>query len=469
MTIRGLIGALALIIAALPLGAQAQVPSLPNVPPSTPIVNIETRQPSGQLAVPVDKSQLLHVDQQFGEISVGNKDIADVVPLSRNLIYVLGKKRGATNLTISDQRGNILSVVDVLVTFDADALKRSLADVLPEEKVSIQAAGDSLILSGTVSGSDRMRQILAVAERYAPGAVTNLLSISGSQQVLLEVRFVEVARTATTDLGANFELDYLKGNGAFSLLSGQQAPNVLPASAFGGIFGQLTDSKSYNLEASVNALEKKGLLRTLAKPNLVALSGDTASFLAGGQIPVPVAQTSTGNVPVLTVEFKDFGISLAFTPTVIGKEQINLELSSEVSAIDPTLSVTATGITIPGLKVRRAKTTIELKDGQSFSIAGLLQDDFQDGVSQLPLLGSIPVLGTLFRSTNYQHQQTELVVLITTHLVDPGVARSLATPADAVVLPSPTALFGNGQTEGPNSGKAGAATTGNPSNGYVLP
>jgi pilus assembly protein CpaC len=463
-----------LVLAVLPFAAQAQAPTplqappaplLASVPPSTPVINLQARQTSGQLSIPVDKSQLLHVDQAFGELSVGNKDIADVVPLSRNLIYVLGKKRGATNITISDQGGNILAVVDVLVTFDADALKRSLADVLPEEKVSIQPAGDSLILSGTVSSADRLRQILAVAERYAPGGITNLLSLTGSQQVLLQVRFAEVQRSALADLGANFLLQYTNGNGAFALASGLGTPST----AFGALAGQLTDSLSYNLQSSINALEKKGLLRTLAEPNLIALSGDTASFLAGGQIPIPVAQTSgTTTIPVLTVQYKDFGVSLAFTPTVIGKEQINLEMSSEVSSIDPTLSVSTGGISVPGLKVRRAKTTIELKDGQSFSIAGLLQDDFQDGVSQLPVLGSIPILGTLFRSTNFQHQQTELVVLITTHLVDPSIARNIASPTDAVVLPSPVTLFGEGKPEQPVGGPNPNPSQG-PSNGYVLP
>jgi pilus assembly protein CpaC len=465
MSIKNCVLAAGLLLALLPFAARAQpaTPSLPNVSPSTPVINLQARQTSGQLTVPVDKSQLLRVDQAFGEISVGNKDIADVVPLSRNLIYVLGKKRGATNLTISDQTGNVLAVVDVLVTFDTDALRRSLTDVLPEERVDIRAAADSLVLTGQVSSPDRLRQVLAVAERYAPGGVTNLLSLSGSQQVLLEVRFAEVTRSASQNLNANFIAQLTPAEGTFTLNTGQGISTS--ASSFGSIAALVTDSR-YNLGASIDALEKAGLLRTLAQPNLVALSGDTASFLAGGQIPIPAAQSSTGvgggGIPVVTVTFKDFGVSLAFTPTVVGKELINLEVVSEVSQIDPTLSVNTGLVSIPGLKVRRAKTTIEMKDGQSFSIAGLLQDDFQDGVSRFPFLGNIPVLGALFRSTNYQHQQTELVVLITTHLVDPGVARNLASPADAVVLPSPASLFGQGKTEE----KPGAGST---SSGYVLP
>jgi pilus assembly protein CpaC len=254
------------------------------------------------------------------------------VPLSRNLIYVLGKKRGATNLTISDQAGNIISVVDVLVTFDSDALKRSLADVLPEEKVSIQPAGDSLILSGQLEPPPGAK--FSVAERYAPGAVTNLLSLGGSQQVLLQVRFAEVQRNALADLGANFSFSYEKGTGNLALVTGQGTP----LSAFGAITGQLTDSRSYDLQASVNALEKKGLVRTLASPNLIALSGDTASFLAGGQIPIPVAQTSgNNNVPVLTVEYKDFAafsILHAYRHRK-GTDQPGNELRSELYRPEP--------------------------------------------------------------------------------------------------------------------------------------
>jgi len=226
------------------LQAQAQISvPLPSAPPANAIINLQGRQTSGQLTVPVDKSQLLHVDQAFGEISVGNKDIADVVPLSRNLVYVLGKKRGATNFTISDQGGNIVAIVDVLVTFDADSLRRSLGDVLPEEKVTVKAAGDSLVLTGLVSSADRLRQVTSIAERYAPGAVTNLLSLGASQQVLLQVRFAEVQRSALTDLGANFSFAYVNGNLASALVSGKGTP----ATAFGAATATLTDNLLYDL------------------------------------------------------------------------------------------------------------------------------------------------------------------------------------------------------------------------------
>jgi pilus assembly protein CpaC len=469
--------ALGLVLASVALGAQAQTPAgpagqamkgmppLPSPPPpGAPVINLEARQTTGQLTVPVDKSQLLYVDRVFGELSVGNQMIADVVPLTRNLIYVLGRQRGSTNLTISDPAGNLIAVVDVTVAFDVEALQRGLADVVPGEQVTIRPAGDALILSGQVSSTDRLRQVLAVAERYAPGGITNMLSVGGPQQVLLQVRFAEVQRSALKDIGANFLFQYFGNDSIGTVATG----TGISPDAFGVLDGFLSDGLSFNLEATIDALERRGALRTLAEPNLVALSGDTASFLAGGQLPIPVASNvQAGGIPVITVQFKDFGVGLSFTPTVIGRETINLEVNTEVSSVDPTLAVEASGIRVPGLKVRRAKTTIEMKDGQSFSIAGLLQDDFQDNISQFPLLGNIPVLGALFRSTNFQHQQTELVVLITTRLVDPGIARNLASPTDSLVIPSPKSLFLDGKLE-ETPAPGGAAPASNPS-GFVLP
>jgi pilus assembly protein CpaC len=452
---------IAFLMAAPAADAQMQRMSAPE-PESPNIVNLPETQASGQITIPVDKSQLVHVDRMFGEISVGNKDVADVVPLTKNLIYVLGKKRGATNVTISDDRGNVIAVVDVLVTYDVDSLRQGLTALIPDENVTIRPAADSLVLSGQVSSADRLRQILAYADRYAPGNVTNLMTLAATQQVLLQVRFAEVQRTAATQLGANFNVTYNGTTGVFDLATG----TGLAKDAFGAVATDFAAGR-WDITAELDALEKKGLVRTLAQPNLVALSGDTASFLAGGEIPIPSVQTQSSTAlstqPLVTVQYKDFGVSLSFTPTVVGKEQINLEIKSEVSAIDPSLALEINGTTIPGLKVRRAGTTIELKDGQSFSIAGLLQDDFADNANGMPVLQHLPVLGALFRSTNFQHQQTELVVLITAHLVDPAVAKNFVSPADAVVLPTPLHLFGNGETEGKPAN--GNDTT----HGYVLP
>jgi pilus assembly protein CpaC len=217
------------------------------------------------------------------------------------------------------------------------------------------------------------------------------------------------------------------------------------AFATAAVTGQAGD---FSFDGIFDALEEKGLVRVLAEPNLVVLSGDTADFLAGGEFPIPVAQSSTGGALAITVEFKEFGVSLAFTPTVLGDKMINLVLRSEVSAIDPSTSVITNNIEIPGLSVRRARTTIELRDGQSFAIAGLLQDEFRNTVRQFPWLGDVPVLGSLFRSTNYQREQTELVVIVTPRLVQPVAADSLRSPTDFSRLPTERDMFLKGRPEG---------------------
>jgi pilus assembly protein CpaC len=301
-----------------------------------------------------------------------------------------------------------------------------------------------------------------MAERYAPGAVTNMMTIGGSQQVLLHVRFAEVQRSATKELGINNLYRYSTDEKSLTLASGKGASIDSLALAAASVF-----TGNYRIDTAIDALENKGLLRTLAEPNIIALSGDTAKFLAGGEFPIPIANSLSNGINTITVEFKEFGVSLAFTPTVIGKELINLTLKSEVSAIDPSLTVSTNQIVIPGLKVRRANTTVELKDGQSFAIAGLIQDDFRDGIDQVPGLGDIPVLGTLFRSTNFRRQQTELVVFITVHLVQPVMREALASPSDTTIIPNPTELFFLGQQEGKaEPGKTGGIDG---PHGYIVP
>lgn len=451
-----------LIVLALAFGACAQAASAAKDKsvPSAPMTNVRSGETAGQIYVPAAKSQLLHVDQAFHEINVGDKDIADVLPLSRNLIYVLGKKHGTTNLTIRGASGQVIAVVDVVVTYDIDGLKQRIHELMPEENINVVPAGDAISLDGTVSSADHLRQILTIADHYAPGKIANLLSLAGSQQVLLQVKFAEVARNAEQELGINTTLKYTAGGDAVTSTMGAGAA----ANAFGTILGTFSHG-NYNLTATLDAMEQKGVVRTLAQPNLVALSGDTASFLAGGEFPIPVAQSLTsGTVPTVTVEFKQFGVSLAFTPTIIGKDLVNLVIKSEVSSLDKTLSVTANGIQVPALKVRRAKTTVEMNDGESFAVAGLLQDDFNNTTNQFPLLGDVPVLGALFRSQSFQHQQTDLVMIVTVHVVSPTVAKNLTTPVDNLVLPTPLEHYGTGDVEKPSS-KPGSKDN----QGYVLP
>jgi pilus assembly protein CpaC len=212
------------------------------------------------------------------------------------------------------------------------------------------------------------------------------------------------------------------------------------------------DIGAATIDLLFDALEEKGVVKTLAEPNLIALSGDTASFLAGGEFPVPVAQNTDEGQSTITIEFKEFGVALAFTPTVLDDGLINVIVSPEVSRIDPTNAVIIQGFEIPGLTTRRATTTVELRDGQSFAIAGLIQSDFQDTVRQFPLLGDVPVLGALTRSSDFQNQQTELVIIVTPHLVQPAPGGSLVTPADNFVPPSDSDIWLFGRIESPTSG-----------------
>jgi pilus assembly protein CpaC len=431
----------------LPTGAAAAVRAMPPIDTGGQpalVVNISPGHPATRIVVPADKSRIVHFDQPFSRVHVGSGEIAEVVPLSTSTIYILGKKRGSTNLTITSANNNVVAVIDVIVSYDVDGLRQHLAELLPTESIEIQPAGDALVLTGRVSSSDHLRTIVAIAERYAPGAVTNLLSLSGSQQVLLEVKFAEVQRSALVQLG----LDSLNGAAANNGISAPHLDGTSTAAqAFGTIGGLLTDSKTYFLRGQISALEQSGMIRTLAEPNIVSLSGEAATFLAGGEFPIPVVQSSTGTVPVTTIEYKDFGVGLSFTPTVVASDTIDLILKSEVSAIDPSTAVTTSGISVPGLKVRRATTTVELRNGQSFAIAGLIQDDFNDSLKALPGVGSIPIIGALLRSTSYQRNQTELVVFITVHLVGPGPQNNIALPTDRVVPPTPAQVLGLGHNE----------------------
>lgn len=406
------------------------------------IINVKSSAPPSLIDVPLNKSQLVHFDRPFRQIAVGSKDIADVIPLSQNMIYILGKKLGTTNLTVEDSNGRILNVFDVSVSYDIPGLREQLASLIPSNRVAIRPANGALVLTGNVDSTEQLREVLAIADRFAPGQITNLLSVGGSQQVLLEVKFDEIQRSAEKQLGVDSNWTLSVNSGTISTVTGLGAS----ASAFGTATGTLA-AGNYSLSASLEALEKKGLVRELAEPNLVALSGDTASFLAGGEIPIPVVQAITGNTGAATIEFKQFGVGLSFTPTVLSRELVDLVVNSEVSALDPTVSVEANGISVPGLKVRRAKTTVELKDGQSFAIAGLLQDDFTNSVNQVPWLGNVPVLGALFRSTDYQHNQTELVVFITVHLVQPGPKTDIKGPSEVTSPSDQLDLFVNGDTE----------------------
>ena len=423
------------------------------------------------LQVPINKSQTLRVGQAYAKAVIGNEEVADVLPLSLSSVYILGRTLGSTNLSLFDKKGGLIAVVDIVVGPDAQGLKTTLAQLMPTESVAVSVSNGSLVLSGTVSSAAAAEKLLTLAETYAPKRVVNMLGVGGVQQVLLEVKFSEMSRAVVKQLGINrlsFDNSGFAPDGSF--VPGSSGGLIAPPDLVNNPFQLgLNLPNTGNLLLNIDALERNGLVRTLAEPNLVALSGETASFLAGGEFPVPVGVNLNGQV---SIEFKQFGVSLAFTPTVLEDGLINLLVGPEVSQLDPGAGIELNGFRIPGLKVRRARTTVELRDGQSFALAGLIQSDFSDTIRAIPLLGRIPLIGALFRSTAYNKQETELVMIVTPRLVRPVPAGSLALPTDRVLEPSEIDMFLNGRSERrlPAKGGTDAPAPGGPGQdfGHVI-
>jgi pilus assembly protein CpaC len=444
--------AIALIAAASLAGAVATSP----VSAQVSAISVADGVHAGEIAVPVNKSQVIRSDRPYVRALIGNPEIADVLPLSNTSLYVLGKKAGTTSLTLYDRGNTLIAVVDVVVGPDVISLKRQLSQLIQGDQVGARISNDSIVLEGIVPSGPAADRAVQLAETYAPGKVVNLLSIGSSQQVMLEVRFSEIKRSMLKDIGFGFfvtndsgTLEGAVGGGAGLVGTGPPTLGAI-ADSFGIITKQF-GAFGLNFDAALNALERKGAITTLAEPTLVALSGETANFLAGGEFPVPVLQNSTSNVEGgssgITVEWKPFGVSLAFTPTVLADGVINMIVEPEVSSIDPTASIVINNLRIPGLQTRRAKTVVELRDGESFAMAGLLRTDFQDTVRQFPILGSIPIIGMLFKSTNFQRDETELVIIVTPRLVRPVPAHALKVPTDRSSPPNEADLFLLGRTD----------------------
>jgi pilus assembly protein CpaC len=405
---------------------------------------------AGTLEVPLNKSQVVTADRPIGKAMIGSSEIADVVPISDRAIYVLGKKSGTTSLTLYDARNRVIAIMDVSVGPDVEGLRAQIRQVLPGERVDAKLSNGSILLTGLVSDPGAAAQIVQLAKAYAGENVINLMAVGSSRQVMLEVKFVEVDRQLGEKLGVSgFGLS---NSGRFSGAIGEGAQldnNGLKLGAITDQFGILTQAFTIgglNLTGTLNALERRGLSKILAEPTLIAISGERASFLAGGEFPVPVLQSGNGGggANSITVEYKPFGVSLSFTPTVLGDGAISLVIEPEVSSIDPSASITINGLVVPGLQTRRASTTVELRDGESFAIAGLIRRDFQTTVRQVPILGSIPIIGTLFRSSSFNRGETELLIVVTPRLVQPIRPDQVRLPTDRIADPKPIDVLLNG-------------------------
>lgn len=412
--------------------------------------------------VAVGKSMVLRFDRPIVDVLVGDPNIADVIPLTDRSIYVIGKGVGGTSLTLFSRGKQLVGIVDLNVTHDLFALKKRLYDMMPNEQVEVRADGPAIILSGSVSDSGVSSRASELARNFtgADGVVTNMMTIRQSQQVMLAVRFAEVSRSALKDVGISTDVFFNSGKEIGAFQTGRQViQNSLPIPPVGGDGSFIADPEKFGsafgkfaigdvkFDLLLDALEKKGIISILAEPNLIAVSGQTASFLAGGEFPVPVSVSDTQENRRIGIEFKEFGVRLSFTPTVIG-ETINLLVEPEVSELDPQNAVVINGFSIPGLTTRRARTTVDLKNGQSFSIAGMLQRKFIDDIEQMPGVGDIPVLGALARSASYRHEDTELAIIITAYFVEPSTLAELSVPTDSMILPHDLEIFLLGRMEG---------------------
>lgn len=437
---------------------------------------------SSSLKVPMNRAVVVESDVPFGELSIANPGIADIATLSDRTIYVLGKAPGRTTLTLLGPDGRLITNVDVHVAPDIAEFKERIGQILPGESIEVRTANDGIVLSGTVSSAGRLDRALDLAERYAPGRVSNLMTVGGTQQVMLKVRFAEMQRSVSKNLTSSLAINapgtnvggvagsqvFSEGSNLSNYFDGDPTTGVTSNSNQVGTMLLGVSTGGLEFAVLLEALETKGVVRTLAEPNLTALSGQYAEFLAGGEYPIPAVDNNGNTV----IEYKPFGVLMGFTPRVIDDGLINLEIKAEVSAIDTTTSVTSASVTVNGFSVRRSSTTVELRDGQSFAIAGLLQDDFTDAASQVPWLGDVPVLGALFRSANFARSQSELVIIITAHLVSPTRGEALALPTDRVKLPTEGDLFLFGKVAGKKKPKGAAGEVASQdfsgSYGYVM-
>jgi pilus assembly protein CpaC len=400
------------------------------------------------LRLRVGHSKVLRTPFTITRISMADPEIADIILISEKEVYVNALAPGVTNLSIWGKRR--FTTATVTVEADVSLLKEKLYQVLPGEKIGVEAAGDSVVLSGEVSSPVSQQTAVSLALPFAGGKkdkVVNLLHVGGVQQVMLEVRLAEISRNVLDRIGINYTVLAESAFGV-SMISGLASIADL-ARTFGST--TFTQSLSTNITAVAGAqtggtlwtlffdlLKQQGLGRVLAEPNLVTTSGQEASFLAGGEFPIPVPQSGVGGGSTITIEYKKFGVGLNFTPTVLNDGKISMRVAPEVSELDFTAGVafTALGFNVPGLRVRRMSTQVEVKDGQTLAISGLLQDSYRTTINKFPLLGDIPILGVLFRSSSYQKNETELVVLVTPHLVKAMTAGAPRLPTDKYVEPT---------------------------------
>jgi pilus assembly protein CpaC len=461
------------------------------------------------MSIPLFKSRVVVVDLPTSRVAVGNPDVADIVVIGATQMYVLAKDIGTTNVLFWGRDNRLIGSINLEVVHDLDGLKTKLHQLMPDEPIEVYSAQRSIILKGRASDVVAMNAAVRVAEGYlaqiqtakkaeefeqesasrredkSVGSVINLIEVGGSQQVMLAVTVAEIARTEVKRLNANFNAIHKSSDGAWGGVNGGAtfpdavfAPDdvrlpALPGSTpWGpaidefapnpltiinqGLFGSFIDD-DFLFNLAIDAAKEKGLAKVLAEPTLTTLTGQEAEFLSGGQFPIPVSNGLNG----VTIEFKKFGVGLKFLPVVLSDDRINLKINVSVSELVDTASLVlqSQGASlrtfVPSLRERSASATVELGDGQSIGLAGLIDDNLRELVTKFPGLGSVPILGALFRSSQFQKGQTELVILITPHLAKPVAPGSVTLPTDKFVEPSDAEFYLLGRTEGSAKPAAG--------------
>ncbi len=412
-----------------------------------------------RMEVRLGSTLTVRTNRAFSDLVVGNPNVADIVPLTEQSLYIQGKSLGLTNISIYDDAKNLLGIIEIKVQYDFAEVGAAVRAAAPGSAISVSNVGNKIRLSGQVADAIQLARVMEVAQQYSEDPVINALTVRSPQQVALEVRVLEASRQIGRDLGINWF-----GRSTTSIFKsgsrGQVAPNddtgllqhVLGSGAsavqqgalpFGTLVANVLSISGLNIDVLIDALEGKGLVRRLAQPNLTTISGEAARFHVGGEVPIQTAVSNSGGVATST-DYRPFGVRLEFVPTVLDGSRINLRVMTEVSDIDNSIDVNGN----PGFTSRRAETVIELRDGQSFGLAGLLETVNARDIQQLPWLGQVPVLGALFRSTSFQKRETDLVIVVTPRLVRPAKpGEKLASPLDQTRSSDDFELFALGLME----------------------
>lgn len=415
----------------------------------------------------LNKSIVIKLPTEARDVLVGNPDIVDAVVRTKNTAYLFARALGQTNIFFFDANGQQILALDLEVSQDTVALQKLIRRTIPGTRITVDTVGDNVVLAGSAKNQAEARLAFDLAAKFTNDIdgkkVLSTINVVGKEQVMLKVRIAEVQRNVLKQLGINTTALFSIGKFAFNLanLNPFTTPLLSPSGGYQGTYSNGGDQATVLLRA----MERDGLLRTLAEPNLTAISGESAKFLAGGEFPIPVSDQD-GRV---TIEFKPFGVGLGFTPVVMSEGRISLKINTEVSEISTELSITTDRIVIPALNVRRAETTVELPSGGSIAMAGLIKDNLRADITGTPGLKNLPILGALFRSRDFQLNQSELVVIVTPYVVNPVNEQELALPTDglAPATDRQAILFGRlNRTYGSPGKKPSGAYHGNV--GYIV-